>query len=54
MTKVKNFFGKIGEKLVDHIDEVAVGGYVLMIVTYVIYMIGLIYAIFTGKFTPRV
>ena len=51
--KIKNFFSGIGEKLVDHSDEVTIGGYALMIVTYMIYMIALTYAVFTGKFTPK-
>ena len=53
MNKIKNFIKGIGEKLVDHMDEVTVGGYVLMIGMYIVYMIGLTYAVCTGKFMPK-
>ena len=52
--KIKNFFSGLGEKMVDNTEGIVIGGYITMIGVYVVYMIGLTYAVITGKFTPRV
>ena len=53
MKKIKNFFKNIGEKMVDHEEEVMMGGYVALIGTYIIYMIVLAVGLWTGRFTQK-